>query len=82
MILESVMTIVVSSTRWNADPPDSSQFLSSKAATNIGFMEVNTLVLWRRNDRFVKKLLFSLSKTSFLRPEGLLKAPLGDPSED
>ena len=26
--------------------------------------------------------LFSLSKASFLRPEGLLNAPLGDPSED
>ena len=40
------------------------------------------MVLCKQNDRFPKKCLFSLSKTSFLMPEGLLKAPLGDPSED
>ena len=31
---------------------------------------------------FVNKMLFSLSKISFLMRKGLLKAPLGDPSEE
>ena len=44
--------------------------------------EAKTLGLLMQNDRCPKKFLFPLSKTTFLMPEGVQKAPLGDPSED
>ena len=65
------------------DPPELKEFtLTLPRSLRKAGQEAKTLVLCKQNDRFPKKLLFCLSKTSFLRPEGLLKAPLGDPSEE
>ena len=55
---------------------------ATAAAAAAAGQEAKTLVLCKQNDRFPKKCLFSLSKASFLRLEGLLKAPSGDSSED
>ena len=44
--------------------------------------EAKAGVLRQEKERCPKKLVLSLSEISFWRPEGLLKAPLGDPSEE
>ena len=44
--------------------------------------EAETLVLLEGNERFHENVLFSLSKTRFLKPGGVQKAPVGDPSGD
>ena len=76
-------TSSVQSVAPNNRPPELKEFtLTLPSSLRKAAPEAKTLASLKQNTRFRKMLLFSMNKTSFSKAEGVLKAPLGDPSED